>query len=123
MTTSKNFQLDLDTARALALASIEFVVEDVVVDSLLNMSVGYLTDATATDGRGASYYRPFWVAAHLVMTKYQLLQKADSVTFNYADMNKVTENLLGQQAAIDKGNIVPDEFKGNFKGIGVNIYF
>jgi len=52
-------------------------------------------------------YRPYLVAAKLIMTEYRQVIKADVVTFNYGD--ETIRNLLKRQKELDKLNGVTDE--------------
>lgn len=51
-------------------------------------------------------YRPYLVAAKLIMTEYRQIVKADVVTFQYSD--DLIKNLLNRQKDIDTVNGVSD---------------
>lgn len=52
-------------------------------------------------------YRPYLVAAKLIMTEYRRVVRADVVTFDYSD--DTIRNLLKRQQDIDKINGVTDD--------------
>lgn len=69
------------------------------VDILLDKSKG-------TDGSGRSQYRPYYVAAALMLTEYRPVKKADVVEFFEYDKSAI-QSILNMQVPLDSGLTVP----------------
>lgn len=73
---------------------------EVVLEDVLKRSQG--VDKTTK----LRYYRPYWVAAFLILTEYRRLKKADDVTFEY-DVKETVEGLLSLARSLDNTLDVP----------------
>ena len=101
---------DIETAKAIV---IQFSVRDAdenVIEHLLNQS------------KGSKGFRPYWVAAFLIKSYFQRIQKADEVSFQYSDNVEALNNL---QSELDKDAVIPDGFGiGSLQSglLGISIY-
>lgn len=80
--------------------------DEPVLQELLIQSAGVVKNSLPS----VVEFRPWWVSAHLILTHYRKLSKADVVTFVYEDPLTVATNLLDLQGKMDKDLNIPDGF-------------
>ncbi|MBW4633562.1 MAG: hypothetical protein KME30_17185 [Iphinoe sp. HA4291-MV1] len=93
------------------------------IDKASNIAKNFLNPRVNVDtledlleaSKGSNGYRPYFVAAFLIWTHYQAINRADDVSFQYQKKDFVIEGLLNMQAGYDKypppdGAVIPPGF-------------
>lgn len=83
--------------------------DEPVLEELLEQSAGFKN----VDNEPEKHYRPWYVAAQLMLTHYQKIERADIVTFVYEDYLSIASNLMNLQGKMDKGLEIPEGFDVN----------